>query len=111
MKKVTTKPPIIQREILLEVEKTFRNLWDKERKTQELFKKAVSLHGQVQTLLSQELCKPEIERNTEAITALSVRLQDTEETIDTVAEVTKELQELRNHFYGFISEPQEVEEK
>jgi hypothetical protein len=57
------------------------------------------------------LCKPEIERNTEAIATLSVRLQDAEESIDTMAEVTKELQELRNHFYGFISEPQEAEEK
>lgn len=111
MKKVKTKPPIIPREILLEVEKTFRNLWDKERKTEALFKKAVSLHEQVQTLLSQELCKPEGERNTEAITALYVRLQDAEEAIDTMTELTKDLQELRNHFYGFISEPQDVEEK
>jgi len=109
MKKVKTKPPIIQKEILLEVEKTFRNIWDKERKTEEIFKKAVSLHEQVQTLLSQELCKPEQERNQEIIIALYVRLKDAEEAIDTVAELTGELRNLRNYFYGFMSEPQEAE--
>ncbi len=114
MKKQTEqqmKPPIVHREILLEIEKTFRNIWDKERKTGDLFKKAVSLHGQVHSLLTQELCKPEPEQNKEAITALYERLADAEDAIDTVAELTKDLQELRKYFYGFMSEPREVEEK
>lgn len=97
--------------MLLQIEKTFRGIWDKERKTDALFKKAVSLHEQVQTLLTQELCKPETEQNKEAIGALYGRLADAEEAIDTVASLTKDLQELRNYFYGFMSEPREVEEK
>jgi hypothetical protein len=100
--------PIIQKEILLEIEKTFRTIWDKERKTEALFKKATVLHEQVQTLLAQELCKPENEQNSEAIAALYQRLADSEEAIDTVSELTGELRELRNYFYGLMSEPQDV---
>ncbi len=105
------KPPIIQKEMLLLIEKTFRSIWDKERKTETLFKKAVSLHEEVQTLLTQELCKTENEQNKEAIGTLYGRLADAEEAIDTVASLTKDLQELRNYFFGFMSEPREVEEK
>ncbi|MBI2120441.1 MAG: hypothetical protein HYT94_02335 [Parcubacteria group bacterium] len=105
------KPPIIQKELLLEIEKTFRRIWDKERKTDDLFKKAVSLREQVQTLLVQELCKPESEQNQETIAELHERLYAAEEAIDTVASLTRELQELREYFFGFLSEPREAEEK
>lgn len=109
MKKVKVKSPLIHKEVLLEIEKTFRNIWDKERKTEVLFKKAVTLHEQVQSLIAKELCKPENEQNIETLTTLCERLLDAEEAIDTVSELTGELRELRNYFYGLMSEPQEVE--
>lgn len=105
------KSPIIEKELLLEIEKTFRRIWDKEQKTDALFKKAVSLHEQIQTLLSQELCKPTEEQNQETVAALYIRLYDAEEAIDTIASLTGELRELRNHFFGFLSEPREAGEK
>ncbi len=84
MKKEEKLPPIIEKSLLLEIEKTFRRIWNKERKTEDLFKKAVSLHEQIQALLAQELCKP----NAEALAALCVRLTAAEEAIDTVASLT-----------------------
>jgi hypothetical protein len=111
MKKKEAKPPIIEKELLLEVEKTFRRFWEKEKRTQDIFKKAASLHEQIQSLLVQELCKPETEQDTETIADLRERLRDTEENIDTIADLTKELQELRAYFFGFLSEPREAEEK
>lgn len=114
MKKQTKKemkPPIIQKEMLLEIEKIFRGIWDKERKTEALFKKAVSLHEQVQTLIAQELCKPKNEQDKESMAALYGRLVVAEEAIDTVSSFTGELRQLREYFYGFMSEPREVEEK
>lgn len=105
------KPPIIEKELLLEIEKTFRRIWDKEQKTDALFKKAVSLREQVQSLLVQELCKSEEERDHETVVELNKRLCSAEEAIDTMASLTKELHELRAYFFGFLSEPREVEEK
>lgn len=105
--KAKTKPPIIQKEMLLEIEKTFRRIWEKEQKTDTLFKKAVSLRERMQTLLVQELCKPEDERDHETVAELNERLHSAEEAIDTMASLTSELQELRAYFFGFLSEPQE----
>lgn len=110
VKKSEKLPPIIEKSLLLEVEKTFRRIWEKEQKTEALFKKAVSLREQVQALLVQELCKPENERDHETVDNLNERLQSAEEAIDTMASLTSELQELRAYFYGFMSEPREVAE-
>jgi hypothetical protein len=111
VKKLEKLPPIIEKSLLLEVEKTFRRIWEKEQKTEALFKKAVSLHEQVQTLIAQELRKPENEQNKDSMAALYVRLTDAEEAIDTVASLTGELRQLREYFYGFMSEPRETEGK
>lgn len=43
--------------------------------------------------------------------ALYDRLSVAEEAIDTVASLTGELRQLREYFYGFMSEPREAEEK
>lgn len=109
--KKETKPPLIQKEILLEIEKTFRRLWDKERKTEDLFKRSVSLREQVHSLLVQELCKPENERHQETIAELYERLNAAEEAIDEIGSLSKDLQELRAYFYTVMSEPREAREQ
>jgi hypothetical protein len=103
--------PIIEKALLLEIEKTFRRIWDKERKTEELFKKAVSLRENAQTLLVQELCKPEDEQNKEIISVLGERMRDAEEAIDTVASLTMELRELKEYFYGWMTAPEKASEE